>query len=89
MREVLIADFVLGLLWLQDPGSVKLITEWPKSKQAPTFPIPHRDEITVLYTTKEKKQRKKRPVVSFSFPRRVIKAYSPYPLFFKFGRQGS
>lgn len=70
------------------PASVKLITEWPQSKQAPTFSIPHGDEITVLYTTKEKKERKKRPAVSFSFPRRVIKAYFSLPSAFQIWMSG-
>lgn len=53
--------------------SVKIITEQPQSKQAPTFSILHWDEITLLYTTK-KKERKRKACCQFLFPQGSYKS---------------
>ena len=36
-----ITDFVPGIFGSEIPMSVKIITEWPQSKQTPTFSISH------------------------------------------------
>ena len=51
-----ITDFVPGIFGSEIPMSVKIITEWPQSKQTPTFSISHWDKITSLCTTEKKKK---------------------------------